>query len=163
MHGYELHQQIEARSIRQWAAIGLSSIYQTLDGLVAEGLLTEDKAANPGQGASYRTIYTQTERGRARLAELARAALNSTQHQRFDYDPGLGVALNCLSRAEVHEALKRRQAALQEQFVRAAASCEWAAQSEAAWIILDHQRRALEMELNWLASVIARLAESGEA
>src|ERR1700692_2284362 len=75
MHGYEINQQIQARAIRQWANIGFSSIYQVLDTLVKEGFLQAEEVENPGQGASYRTVYTITDAGRERLEQLARSAL----------------------------------------------------------------------------------------
>lgn len=160
MHGYELNAQIEARSIRQWAVVGLSSIYQTLERLVAEGLLLAQQEANPGQGAAYRTVYSLTDAGRVRLQHLARLALGSTQHQRFDYDLGLGVALTCLPLAEVRLALEQRHQVLQEQYTQAATACSWAEQMLGAWVVLEHQRRALEMELAWLEMVIRRLLQA---
>src|SRR5436309_672619 len=74
MHGYELNQQIKARSISAWAAVGLSSIYQTLEKLVADGLLSAKDEPNPGQGPAHRTVYALTEAGRARLLQMARTA-----------------------------------------------------------------------------------------
>ena len=157
MHGYELNQQIEARQIRQWANVSLSSIYQTLERMVAEGLLQAREEANPGQGATYRTVYALADVGRAQLEQRAQEALASTEHQRFDYDLGLGVALTHLPLAQVRQALEERRAALQKRFERASAACQWAEQMLGAWVVLDHQCRALEMELSWLGDVIARL------
>jgi len=137
--------------------VGLSSIYQTLDGLVAENFLQAREEPNPGQGASYRTVYSLTEAGQLRLQQLARMALASTQHQRFDYDLGLGTALTCLPLSEVRQALQQRHQALHGQYVQAESACKWAEHMLGAWVVLDHQRRALEMELAWLESVIERL------
>lgn len=159
MHGYELNQQIQTRSISSWAAVGLSSIYQTLEKLVAERSLSARQEPNPGQGPAQRTVYELTEAGRVRLHEMARAALGSREHQRFDYDVGVGVALSHLSAAEVRQALERRREAMRQQFERASAACEWAEHMPGAWAVLDHQRRALAMELEWLDGVIERLNE----
>ncbi len=157
MHGYELNQQIKARSISAWAAAGLSSIYQTLEKLVAEGLLSARDEPNPGQGPSHRTIYALTDAGQARLLQMARTALTSSEHQRFDYDVGVGVALTHLSSEEVRQALEVRREAIRQQFERASTACQWAAHMLGAWAVLDHQRRALAMEIEWLDAVIERL------
>jgi len=160
MHGYELNQQIKARSISTWAAVGLSSIYQTLDKLVVDGSLSAHDEPNPGQGSSYRTVYTLTDVGRERLLQMARTALASTEHQRFDYDVGVGVALTHLSSAEVLPALERRHEAMRQQLERTSAACQWAEHMLGAWAVLDHQRRALTMELEWLDGLIERLRHS---
>lgn len=157
MHGYELNQQIRARSISAWAAVGLSSIYQTLEKLVADGLLSAKDEPSPGKGPAQRTVYALTEAGRARLLQMARAALTSGEHQRFDYDVGVGVALTHLPPAEVRQALELRREVMRQQFERASAACEWAEHMLGAWAVLDHQRRALAMELEWLDGVILRL------
>lgn len=160
MHGYELNQQIKVRSISIWAAVGLSSIYQALEKLVADGSLAAHDEPNPGQGSSYRTVYTLTDAGRERLYQMARAALASTEHQRFDYDVGVGVALTHLSSGEVLPALEGRREAMRQQLERASAACQWAKNMVGAWAVLDHQRRALTMELEWLDGLIERLRHS---
>jgi DNA-binding PadR family transcriptional regulator len=157
MYGYELNQQIKGRSISSWASVGLSSIYQTLEKLVAEGLLSAQQERNPGQGPSHRTIYTLTEAGQARLLQMARIALASNEHQRFDYDVGVGVALTHLPPKEVQQALEWRRKAIYQQLERTSAACQWAEQMLGAWAVLDHQRRALTMEIEWLDGVIERL------
>src|SRR5689334_15028806 len=133
MHGYELNQQIQARSISAWAAVGLSSIYQTLEKLVTEGWLSARQEPNPRQGPAQRTVYTLTEAGRARLHQMARTALTSTEHQRFDYDVGVGVALTHLPLAEVQQALELRRETIRQQFERTSAACEWAEHMLGAW------------------------------
>jgi DNA-binding PadR family transcriptional regulator len=157
MHGYELNQQIEERAVRQWAAVGFSSIYQTLERLAAQGLLQTEERPSGGQGAPYRTVYSLTRAGREWLEQLARAALASAEHQRFEYDLGVGVALTHLPLPEVKRALERRSEVIRIQAERAAAACRWAERMLGAWAVLDHQRRALQAELAWLDGVIERL------
>ncbi|MEP7285040.1 MAG: helix-turn-helix transcriptional regulator, partial [Chloroflexota bacterium] len=124
-HGYALNEEIERRSVRQWAAVGLSSIYQTLERMAAEGLLAGQEQSTDGQGARLRTVYSITAAGRTRLQTLIHASLASTEHQRFDYDLGVGVGLTHLSHAEVRQALEQRRIAIQAQAHRAAEACEW--------------------------------------
>ena len=162
-HGYELDREIERRAVRQWAAVGTSSIYATLDRLAGQGLLRAEAEPAPEQGPPYRTVYAITEAGRVRLAELAREALASTEHQRFDYDLGVGVGLTYLPRDEVREALRRRRRAIAVEGERAAEACRWAEGMLGAWAVLDHQRRALAAELAWLDGLIDRLEEEDEA
>lgn len=157
MHGYEINQQIEARSIRQWANVGLSSIYQTLEKMVEGGLLSAQEVVNEGQGASYRTVYSITTQGQEELLSRVRMALASTEHQRFDYDLGLGIALTHLPLHEVKEALEHRSATIQTQLQRASEACQWAEEMLGAWAVLEHQRRSLEAELAWLDTVINRI------
>ncbi|MEP7287374.1 MAG: hypothetical protein ABI947_16580 [Chloroflexota bacterium] len=56
---------------------------------------------------------------------LIHASLASTEHQRFDYDLGVGVGLTHLPHAEVRQALEQRWIAIQAQAHRAAEACEW--------------------------------------
>ena len=163
MHAYDVVREIERRAVRQWAAVGTSSVYQALERLAADGLLRRAPERVGGQGPGRRTVYALTAAGHRQLRALARSTLASEDHQRFDFDLGVGVALTHLPLAEVREALERRRDALRARTERAAADCEWAARMLGAWAVLDHQRRALAAEVEWLDAVIARIAADATA
>lgn len=157
MYGYEVNQEIEKRSVRQWANVGLSSIYQTLEQMSAKGLLQTEEQIVSGQGASRRLVYSISDKGREQLIALIRTGLASTEHQRFDYDLSVGVGLTHLPVSEVIPLLRVRREHIQAQFERASQACEYAYHMLGAWAVLDHQRRGLEAELNWLDGLLSRL------
>lgn len=64
-YGYELEATVQKRRLRQWAAIGFSSIYAALQSLRRRGLL-RSRPASRGQGPRRR-LFSLTERGRAAL------------------------------------------------------------------------------------------------
>jgi DNA-binding PadR family transcriptional regulator len=75
-YGYEIEAVIEERGMREWTAIGFSSIYYTLKKLEREGLV-RSRLEEGGRGAA-RKVYQVTDKGRdqlqaetvARLSEL---------------------------------------------------------------------------------------------
>jgi DNA-binding PadR family transcriptional regulator len=156
MHGYQLNQEIERRAVRQWAAVGLSSIYQALERLTNDGLLQAIEEPSEGQGPAYRMVYHITEAGRAFLLQSARDALASDEHQRFDYDLGVGVGITHLPLAEVCSLLEKRHERIAQQIKRVESAVEWN-KVLGAWAVMEHQRRSLQAELGWLEAVIERL------
>lgn len=74
-HGYDLEQIIQRKNVRLWAKIGMSTIYKALHDLQRQGCVTA-RAAQPARGAG-REVFTITDLGRRRLAELTAEAFRS--------------------------------------------------------------------------------------
>lgn len=73
LHGYGLERLIEARGMRQWTALGFSSIYFLLKKLASRGLVALERPA--GTGPRVRRVYSLTEAGARAHREEARRAL----------------------------------------------------------------------------------------
>jgi DNA-binding PadR family transcriptional regulator len=78
MHGYLINAVLEARHIRDWAAVSRPQIYYSLAKLTAAGLIAIVAAAGPGAGPDRR-VFRTTERGRHRLAD-------ALEHKRWTTD-----------------------------------------------------------------------------
>ncbi|NPV65827.1 MAG: helix-turn-helix transcriptional regulator [Anaerolineae bacterium] len=99
---YDIQQLIETRRVRDWAAIGFSSVFYLLNKLEEEGLLTS-RLEPVGRGPARRS-YTLTDAGRGVL-QTAIADRLSTPH---DHGDGflLGLAnLHLLRPEQVRHAL----------------------------------------------------------
>jgi DNA-binding PadR family transcriptional regulator len=84
-HGYQIQQAIEARSVREWAAIGFSSVYYVLNKLEQDGLL--DSTVSPSERGPARKVYSLTQAG-TNILQTAIADLLSTPQP-----PGAGFAI----------------------------------------------------------------------
>ncbi len=72
-HGYQLEQVIEQRGMREWTAIGFSSIYFVLGKLEKAGLLTAKKPAE----AKAKKVFAITPHGQEKLVVQTIAALEN--------------------------------------------------------------------------------------
>ena len=74
-YGFEMEEFARRTNLRQWAKIGLSTMYKTLRELEREGAISacvEESDKGPSRKA-----YTLTDKGRARMVELIAGALAS--------------------------------------------------------------------------------------
>lgn len=89
-YGFEMEDFARRTNMRQWAKIGMSTIYKALKDLEREQALTvemEESAVGPARKA-----YTLTEAGRARMADLIGEALASDMPVFSPRIPGLVFA-----------------------------------------------------------------------
>ena len=71
-HGYQLEAVVAERGVREWTALGFSSIYYLLNKLESHGLVTSER---PDTQAKGRRIYSPTSTGLAACVESTREAL----------------------------------------------------------------------------------------
>jgi|GEM_PF-629613 len=163
MHGYELYQQIQAEGIDGWLPVSAAGVYYSLRKLRDQGLVAETRQR--AGGGARKSIYHQTERGRGAFFESMEVELASHEETYLDLD----LAIYLLNKYPLQRALSQlaqRQAFLdgQAQEVQVAVASEGGnGLSPLKLAILDHRRRFLEMEREWLADVIRSIRESGEA
>lgn len=74
-YGFEMEDFARRTNMRQWAKIGLSSIYKTLLDLERDGSITVE--SEPSDKGPARKSYALTEDGRERMIELIEEALAS--------------------------------------------------------------------------------------
>lgn len=148
-HGYGLNEFIE-QHLTLYADLKKPTAYFLLDKMAREGLV-ERHAAQVGNRPPRR-VYRLTERGVARFLELLRECLSSYTPTRYVADVGLAFA-DMLPRAETVALLRQQRAGLAQQ----RAYVEEAAQHGGGaldWVV-EHHRRVLQTELQWLDDVIA--------
>lgn len=113
MHGYEIHQYLQASRTDLWASVLPGSIYHALKKMEEEGLVTVQ--ATEQTGHRTRAIYARTPAGDAEFHRLLRDAWRTPP--RIPPSP-LYVALGFLDglpRSEVLAALDEQIAALEAQ------------------------------------------------
>ena len=147
-HGYELDEVVSERGMRDWTALGFSSIYYVLGKLRDRGLITE-VAADRAHAKAKKT-FTATDAGRQACAEAAEAAIAEL---RPVHPPVLiGLANSpAIPPGRLAAALARRAEAVEERLaeVRRAA----AAQPDVppfVRAIFDCSIAQLEAEAQWL-------------
>jgi len=163
MHGYELYQQIQAEGIDGWFNISAAGVYYSLRKLRDRGYVTESRQRKGG--SSRKSIFHVTGEGRDAFFPAMEAELANQEEMTLDYDLGIYL-LNRLPLLRAIPQLEKRQAYLAgqiEQVLAAQAAEQDNGHSQLHLAILDHKRRFLEMEQDWLADVVCSLqAESGD-
>ena len=112
-HGYQLEQEIERRSMREWTRIGFSSIYFVLGELKRARLVSAKKAA----GAKARKTFTLTVAGRRTLVAQTLAALRTYRPTYSSILLGM-IHWPALEREEALDALEARGRAVNAELAR---------------------------------------------
>ena len=122
-HGYEIEQLIEARGMREWTAIGFSSIYYLLNKLEKSGGEKRPALAESwleqGTGGPARKVYQITQAGMAALRDGALAALADSEGDNQSLLLGL-ANLAVLEKEEALAALMTHRQGLAERRERVA-------------------------------------------
>jgi len=155
-HGYELARVVDARGVRDWTALGSSSIYYVLERLAARGLV---EAVAPAAGPKARVTYRATSAGFALLAEESLAAL-------ADVAPVHARVLVALANSpglppdDVAAGLRARLDALGEAAdALAVADVRTAGAPPAARAIVDYARALLAADRSWTQATLAMLGK----
>lgn len=154
-HGYDIDRTIEQRGMREWTAIGFSSIYYLLDKLTKRGLV---RAVADGS-STRRAVCELTEHGREVVRAESLDALDTLApvHARVL----LGIAnSHDLAAAEVQERLRRRTHKLRAQLVelqqRAESQAPLPPQAKALFAYSEAMIRA---DLTWTENLITDESE----
>jgi DNA-binding PadR family transcriptional regulator len=155
-HGYEIEASIRARRLRDWAAIGFSSVYHVLNRLerrrlLADRILTTHKA--PAQ-----RVYRLTAEGRNTLRGTLRAALSKSGNSVNEIELAIMFA-HFLPEVELLECLR----CYQRRTLAALADSEQRWRSHSAgpyriWsdLIFLHNVGHLRAEKNWVGAALDR-------
>jgi DNA-binding PadR family transcriptional regulator len=155
-YDHDLNEQIEARGLRKWTAIGNSSMYYVLEKLERQGLvdmLSEDHGHRRFQISAAGTGVLQT----------AVSDLLSTPHA-HDKSFELGLAnLHVLKANQVHLALQSRQQDIVSQIHRLRNERERANGNFQIESLFDHNISMMEAELSWLQSFLQQWESQTQA
>lgn len=151
-YGYEIQRIIDERDLRDWLAIGSSSIYYVLNKLETQHMLTSERH-EAGSGPA-RKVYRITEAGRGVLQTALAELLSQSPVIGSGFELGL-ANLDALGPGQVHRALMQRQADLEQRLETAQQT--WQRHQQAADSPPDHRRAlythaltVLQAELDWL-------------
>ena len=161
LHGYDLLERMRARGMGLWAEVGKASVYQALQRLEKQGLITgKDQEGTEGPD---RRVYRIARAGRARL----RAGLVERFGAVAPFETGAGLALgfvHLLSEAEARRALDTRERALHGlvdavRQERARAGADTSVGRAVADAMLERQTSLADAELVWIKGFRASLGK----
>lgn len=150
MHGYQLHEFIDM-NLAVCADLKKATAYFLLDKMAAEGWVTFERTQEGNRPP--RRVYRITPAGEEAFQRMMRANLSAYTPARFPGDVGLAF-IDALKPAEAIRLLTQRRAAMLGALAALESTPEHAG---GAQFIIEHQRRHLAAELDWLDEVIARV------
>lgn len=154
MHGYELYQQIQAEGIDDWFNVSMAGVYYSLGKLRDQGLVAESRQR--GGRSARKSIYRLTEEGRAGFFAAMEEQAVRQEKAYLDYDVIIYL-LNKIPLQKATSLLAQHQSFLSEQ-TREVEAALVAARGDSGsplkQAVLDHRRRFLAMEQDWLAGVV---------
>ncbi len=156
-HGYELEAVIADRGVREWTALGFSSIYYVLNKLESRGLVSSER---PGGKEKARRTYTLTSAGIAACAEGTRAALERVPPMHAPVLIGMANS-PLLPPGQVTESLRRRRdgVAGRIESMRAARAGQEPLEAFVG-AVFDHGLAMLQAELAWIENTLRTLKEN---
>ncbi|MHB8333129.1 MAG: helix-turn-helix transcriptional regulator, partial [Candidatus Dormibacteria bacterium] len=156
-HGYELEAVIAKRGVREWTALGFSSIYYVLNKLESRGLVSSER---PGGQEKGRRTYTLTSAGLAACVEGTRATLERVPLMRAPVLVGMANS-PMLPPGQIAESLRRRRdgVAGRIESIRAARAGQEPLETFVG-AIFDHGIGMLQAELSWIENTLSTLKES---
>ncbi|RMG69883.1 MAG: PadR family transcriptional regulator [Chloroflexi bacterium] len=155
MHGYELHEFIN-RDMAFCTDIKKPTAYNILQKMAESGWVTEIEEQDGNRPP--RKVYQITSEGEQVFQKLLRENLQQHHQARFTDDIGLAF-IDAIPSEEAILLLKKRRAILQHEFDVLNRPHSKAHSRGGMKLILEHQRRHLQAEIDWLDDVITRLTK----
>jgi DNA-binding PadR family transcriptional regulator len=153
MHGYQLLEFLEG-PLAVCTDLKKPTAYYLLNQMSADGWI-EEQVEQEGNRPPRR-VYRLTAAGEAQFQALLRQNLAAYTPARFEGDISLAY-LDQLPPAEAHRLLEARRHALAAALQAARAA---PAHIGSLQLLIDHQQRHLQAELDWLETVLAALPEA---
>lgn len=154
LFGHELEQVIEERDLREWLALGFSSIYYLLNKLERQGLLGSE-LRHDGSGPA-RKVYALTEAGRGVLQTALVDLLRKPHSLGSGFELGL-ANLAALAPQQVYHALAQHQTDLSKRLTatrEAWARREDGTPPENIRALYTHSLAVMQAELDWLTAFL---------
>ncbi len=149
-HGYDILQEIDHRSMKEWVGVSTQGVYKGLARLEAKGLLTV--RTESGDSHPNRNIYGITPEGVNTFKELTRRAIDEVTKPHFPLLWGIGFA-HLLEKETILEALEKRKAQMREirklldSHTEDHDNCEHPITADA---IVEYYVDLVDMELSWM-------------
>ncbi len=156
-YGYQIEQDIESRGMREWTAIGFSSIYYILNKLELKSYLSSE--IHPEEGRPARKIYQLTGQGQKVFRAAVYERLSNPRPYSGDLDLGL-ANMPALHPNEIIKALKTCRSRLAERIIQLKDKWEEDSQPNLpshVHALFDHSTSQMQAELDWLEGYIRQL------
>jgi DNA-binding PadR family transcriptional regulator len=151
-YGYEIQSIIDERELRDWLAIGSSSIYYVLNKLESQHMLTSE--LHESESGPARKVYRVTEAGRGVLQTAIADLLSQSPVIGSGFELGL-ANLSALGPTQVYRALMKRETDLEQRLESAQQT--WKRHQHVEDTALDdtralytHALTVMQAELDWL-------------
>lgn len=153
-HGYQLETVIAERGVREWTALGFSSIYYLLNKLESRGLVSSER---PDAQAKGRRIYALTSSGVAACVAGTRDALARVDPLTAPVLVGIANS-PMLPPGQVAEALRRRHESVRVR-IESIRTTRYRQEPVEAFVaaIFEHGIAMLQAELTWIEDTLSRL------
>jgi DNA-binding PadR family transcriptional regulator len=155
MHPYRMQQLIKERGKDQVINVRQrTSIYQTIERLLREGLISVQGTLSDG-GRPDRTVYELTQEGSEAAKEWLREMLSGRSQEYPDFPAAISF-LTLLTPEDVQRQFEKREGALQEAIERLDSQLLQYKETVPRLFMLEveHSRAVLGAELEWLRAVI---------
>ena len=151
-YGYEIQSIIDERELRDWLAIGSSSIYYVLNKLESQHMLASE--LRESESGPARKVYRITEAGRGVLQTAIADLLGQPPVIGSGFELGL-ANLSALGPSQVYLALVKRESDLEQRLETARQT--WKRHQQTDESALDHTRAlythalaVMQADLDWL-------------
>ncbi len=161
-HAYALDRLFDQNRMRQWADIGFSSIYSTLNKLERKKLVRS--RMEPEQAGPARRVYSLTAEGRTEVRrEIVRLLGGGDSEPKDPITVGI-ILSSLLGERDFEASLERRRKGLARklELVRDAEIPEDARGKERIRLAFRRQRALIDAEIAWLDEVLGHAAPGGE-
>jgi DNA-binding PadR family transcriptional regulator len=152
MHGYQLYEFIE-HDLSVCTDLKKPTAYYLLGKMAEDGWINEEQVQEGNR--PVRRVYSLTEKGEAEYQKLVRANLSSYSPAYFPGDAGLAF-LDTLDNQESLDLLSKRRSALLNTLeeIRRVPHHPGSVQ-----LVVEHRRKYLQSELEWLDELIKNLKQ----
>lgn len=156
-HGYQLEAVVAERGVREWTALGFSSIYYLLNRLESRGLVASERLDARAKG---RRTYALTSTGLAACVEGTRNALERVSPVTAPVLVGMANS-PLLPPDQVAESLRRRRdnLRLRIESIRAARLHQEPVEAFVA-AVFEHGIAMLQAEVTWTEGTLSHLKEN---
>ncbi len=158
VYGYEIDQIIQQRGMREWTAIGFSSIYYLLKKIMNKGWVT-GKASGSNRQGLQRTIYTITYAGLRTCREATLQTLSAPRGMLNGFLTALSN-LPLLTSQQILEALSKYKQALLMKKKELEQKKENQSPGLPAHVnfIFDYSIHAINSEIDWIDNTLKQLS-----
>lgn len=153
-YGFEMEEFARRTNLRQWAKIGMSSIYKALKDLEREGSITVE--AEDSDKGPARKAYALTQDGRVRMIELIDQALASDMSVYSERIAGL-VFAPLMDLKHVKRSISASVAALERNDALLAASAAAAGMDPIGLAVVDYYRAVYAAEREAMGKVLGAI------
>ncbi len=157
-YGFEMESFARRTEMRQWAKIGMSTIYKTLKDLERDGAISVE--LEEGDKGPPRKSYALTPSGRDQMAELIQDALASRASVYSERIAGL-IFSPLLGAEQSHAAIAKTISGLEFADTQLAESLDREGMDAIGETIVEYYRSINEAEIAAMKKIMALLLQGG--